>query len=186
MGQCKKCGNELNDNQKFCNNCGEKNENYIEEIASVESEAKNNVTESKEKNKNVIIASVVIAIIAIIVIIVVIVIPKGEDSSESGSKAVTFKSIYNELDDSYYVTLASDNSYLKIDTNPLNLDDFSSSEAWELVEKTNRKLKLPESIDEKMQHTRAMDGRISETYKNITVSWTYHPDKGLEIIYEKK
>lgn len=91
-----------------------------------------------------------------------------------------------QFGDSYYITLASDNSYLEIDTNPLNLDDYSSSEAWELLKKVNKKLNLPESLNRKMSQTRAMDGRMTETYDDIVVSWTYHPDNGLEVLYEKK
>lgn len=84
----------------------------------------------------------------------------------------------------YYCELASDGSYLAIDTNPLNLDDFSASSAWTMIQEANKELGLPDSVLTKMGQTRAMDGRQTHTTDELTVSWTYHPDQGLEVIYE--
>ena len=47
-------------------------------------------------------------------------------------------------------------------------------------------LGLPDSLTEKMKSTRSMDERQNESYDNVAVSWTYHPDKGLEVMYEAK
>ena len=96
-----------------------------------------------------------------------------------------FQAVYREIgSDSYYCTLAKDNSYLSIDTNPLDIDDFSASKAWDMIVKANRALGLPESVDEKMGHTSSMDGRQTDTYNGVKVSWKYHPDQGLEVTYE--
>lgn len=84
----------------------------------------------------------------------------------------------------YYCELASDGSYLAIDTNPLNLDDFSASSAWTMIQQANKELGLPDSVLTKMGQTRAMDGRQTHRTAELTVSWTYHPDQGLEVIYE--
>ena len=84
----------------------------------------------------------------------------------------------------YYCELASDGSYLAIDTNPLNIDDFSATSAWTMIQKANKELGLPDSVLTKMGQTRAMDGRQTHTTDELTVSWTYHPDQGLEVIYE--
>lgn len=46
-------------------------------------------------------------------------------------------------------------------------------------------LGFKESLNEKMETTRAMDGKQDETAGNIQVTWSYHPDKGLEVMYEK-
>ena len=37
-----------------------------------------------------------------------------------------------------------------------------------------------------MGETRSMDGRQSDENDKYKVTWTYHPDKGLEVMYEKK
>lgn len=93
--------------------------------------------------------------------------------------------LYDELDDSYYCELGSDNSYLSIDTNPLDLDDYSSTSAFELVKQANAALGLPDSVLSKMETTRALDGTQSYEGHKIKVSWTYHPDDGLEVMYER-
>lgn len=87
-------------------------------------------------------------------------------------------------DNDYYCTLSYDGSYMEIDTNPFDIDDYSSITATKLVQDTNNALGLPTSVWTKMSNTNALDGRVSETYGDITVSWKYHPDNGLEVIYE--
>ena len=54
----------------------------------------------------------------------------------------------------------------------------------ETIEKIHEQLDLPDSLLEKMRSTRALDGRQTKTTKGIEISWTYHPDHGLEILYE--
>ena len=110
---------------------------------------------------------------------------------KSGTVSVTvkngpdFKAVHSAIGgDSYYCTLATDGSYLAIDTNPLDLDDFSSSTAWQMVKDANTELGLPASVTTKMSTTRYLDGKQSETHNGVTVSWTYHPDQGLEVMYE--
>lgn len=123
---------------------------------------------------------------------------KGEGSCEitasAGSKSdsvlVTvvagpdFKKIYDELCKSSWATLASDGSYLRIDTNPYDREDYIDYEAYATIIAINGLLELPESLSEKMGETRALDGRQEQRYENVTVSWAYHPDSGLEVMYE--
>lgn len=54
-----------------------------------------------------------------------------------------------------------------------------------MIQDINKALELPDSLETKMGQTRSIDGRQTEEYDNVTVSWTYHPDKGLEVLYEK-
>lgn len=183
--QCSKCGNTIKNNEKFCSKCGAQNENYLESIKQKEQQT-NNIN---AKNKKLIIIISCIAFVVIIAIILIIALcssDEGTSSKKKKSSQVNFEKISEELElGSYYVNVASDNSYMEIDTNPLDLEDFSSLEAYNMVKKINRKLNLPESLDNKMDNTRSMDGRLQETYDKVTVSWTYHPDKGLEVMYEK-
>lgn len=83
------------------------------------------------------------------------------------------------------VTLAGDGSYLKIDTNPDDEEDGGYTDVLDVIEEANRMLGFKESLNEKMETTRAMDGKQNETAGNIQVTWSYHPDKGLEVMYEK-
>ncbi len=41
-------------------------------------------------------------------------------------------------------------------------------------------LKMPSAVLSHIKQTTSMDGRQTETWDNITVSWSYHPDRGLD------
>jgi hypothetical protein len=42
----------------------------------------------------------------------------------------------------------------------------------------------PASVEAKMGETRALDGRQEDSWGDIEVSWSYHPDQGLDVIFE--
>lgn len=41
-------------------------------------------------------------------------------------------------------------------------------------------LDMPSAVMSHIDQTTSMDGRQTETWENITVSWSYHPDRGLD------
>lgn len=183
---CKNCGKEIDDNAKFCMNCG----NSINEEIQNEDEKNDKVnkiledinkdTENKYNKKGMKIIIFIIAIIAIIIAI----------ACFKGNSGVNLKNIYNKFlnqKSSYskYMKLASDNSYINIDTNPNDTEDYSSIDGFELVKLMNKELGFSEALENKMLHTRSVDGKQSEKVNNIEATWTYHPDKGLEIQYTK-
>lgn len=43
-----------------------------------------------------------------------------------------------------------------------------------------RNLKAPDAVISHIDQTTSMDGRQSETWRGITFSWSYHPDRGLD------
>lgn len=53
------------------------------------------------------------------------------------------------------------------------------------VREANESLGLPDWLYEEIVSTRAIDGRQKETFDKVTVTWSYHPDHGLEVIYRK-
>lgn len=93
-----------------------------------------------------------------------------------------FYDLYNDLT----VSVAEDDSYMTIDNNPLNLKGGSiiyRDSGLEHVKLTNRSLGLPDWLYKEMLNTRAIDGRQKESFDNVTVTWSYHPNQGLEVIY---
>ena len=50
----------------------------------------------------------------------------------------------------------------------------------------NKNLGLPDSLWNDMIHTNAIMEKQTETFEDIgiKVSWTYHPDYGLEVTYK--
>ena len=81
-------------------------------------------------------------------------------------------------------TVAADGSYLEIDTDP---DDTGystcESDAISAILCVNAELGIPDSVAKKMSNTRAIDGMQSEVVGDIEVTWSYHPDNGLEVVY---
>jgi hypothetical protein len=47
-------------------------------------------------------------------------------------------------------------------------------------------LKSPQSVIARMESTRALDGMQSATWDDFEVTWTYHPDDGLDLIVTHK
>lgn len=161
---CNECGKETLSTNNVCPNCGNKLKN-------------GKLSMFKFANKKKLLITIILLIIVIAIIIVCV----------AGTSKVSLKKIYNKLDcSSYNCTLASDGSYLEIDTNPLDIDDYSSSTAINYIKKVNTELGFSESLFNRMGKTRALDGTLQEENKYVKVSWTYHPDDGLEVVYTLK
>lgn len=93
----------------------------------------------------------------------------------------TFRDVYSD----YTITIADDASYLMIDTNPFDYksDTSLADTGLDHVETLNKTLGLPDWLYKEMLNTRALDGRQKESFDQVTVTWSYHPDQGLEVIY---
>lgn len=98
-----------------------------------------------------------------------------------------FKDLY-ELD---FITVSEDGTYLEYDTNPYNLPSegmaakIDAMVGVSILETMNKAFGLPDWLYEEMVSTRAIDGRQKEVFDYLTVTWSYHPDRGLEAIYRK-
>ena len=183
MKFCEKCGNSLSD-EKFCPKCGsairEETEVY-EEVASeppvnsVFIQKRTSVFENIKSYKKPLIVSVAVILILIIVISVL-------------NSGTNLKKTYKKYCDPIWSNIASDGSYLTIDTNPYDIDNkgIAYYDACVAIQDVNKALGLPESLYNDMMHTSGSDGRQSEDFKKITVSWKYHPDNGLEVTYKKR
>lgn len=99
-----------------------------------------------------------------------------------------FKDLYNRYCNSVWASCGSDGSYLSLDTNPYDWDDDGVAyyEAYVAVQNINAELNLPDSLIEDMGSTSSLDGKQERTFSDVgvTVSWKYHPDKGLEVTYK--
>lgn len=111
---------------------------------------------------------------------------KLEDAEEEYN-AVDLAYVYDKYCNSSWAELSSDESLLELDTNPFDIDDGSIYDASRLllIKTINKELNLPESLNKKMENTRALDGRQTDIYGVLEISWTYHPDQGLEVVYAK-
>jgi uncharacterized Zn finger protein (UPF0148 family) len=170
---CGKCGAELSDGLDFCPKCGQKVGLVVESSVSAKINQFNAAVNTAKKKNIGIIAGVAIAVIVILAVAL------------GGSGGANFKKIYEDLDEPYYISVASDGSSLSIDTNPLDEDDYTVSGSVQDIKAVNKALGLPDSLWDLMGGTNSLDGRQTETYGKITVSWKFHPDNGVEVIYRK-
>ena len=104
-------------------------------------------------------------------------------NSKSNPLNTAYDTLYKEFGWNSCYTLGSDKSYLQVDTNPYDIDDYYNATYLEILKSAITALKLPDYIYQRMLKTTAMQGRQEVTTNGITVSWTYHPNKGLEAMF---
>lgn len=73
---------------------------------------------------------------------------------------------------------------LEIDTNPYDIDDEFEMDAASKIKSINSDLGFGSYVYEEMLETRSIDGCQSETSVDYTVSWSYHPNNGLKVMYK--
>lgn len=136
--------------------------------------------------KRIIILGV--ALIAVIAIAVALIISHGSE----------FKRVKIEALQIAGAGMVSDGKdYFTLDTYPddyENMDELlvavllpnTTKKTLEAIKYVNEALGFNDSLYSKMLKTSALMGRQSEENSKYKVSWTYHPDHGLEVTYEKK
>ena len=134
--------------------------------------------ECSDKRKKELAVAVCVGSVLIVAIIFLCIVAFNAD--------INFSDKYSYHSDKDWFEVSDDNSYMKIDTNPHDLKGKTEYSAMFAVKSINEELGFPESLYEKMEETRALDGKQSEENKKIKVTWTYHPDEGLEVMYENK
>lgn len=96
------------------------------------------------------------------------------------------KSVGDKYKNEVFCIVADDRSYIEIDTDPFDIGNHITDGSIEAIKDINKQLGLPESVYAQMEGTRALDGTQTYEKDGISVSWTFHPDSGLEVIYSAK
>lgn len=97
----------------------------------------------------------------------------------------------------YAGQISHGDNYFSADTNPYNetkmsptaikiLEDDTRENTLKGIQYTNIELGFPASVYSDMIETTAKMGLRTAETENYRVSWTYHPDEGLEVKYEIK
>ncbi|MBR3032219.1 MAG: SHOCT domain-containing protein [Clostridiales bacterium] len=142
------------------------------------SEENENSSVVKPKNKKVpLIVGIAVGVIAIAVVLTLVF---------ARSKKKDFNDMYGDFGGEKWCTIASDGSYMKIDTNPYDIEDHVEYSAWNKIKSVCKELGFPDSVIAKMESTNSLAGRQSESNDKYEVSWTYHPDNGMEVIFTIK
>ena len=102
-----------------------------------------------------------------------------------------FRELYGKWESESWFSVADDGSWMRFDGNPNNDD---SDDYWkyidayravdEVLPQVLEELGYSSSVNEKMNHTTWSQGKQTESTDTTTVTWTYHPDKGLEVFFE--
>jgi len=140
-------------------------------------------SESPKKKKTLYIIIGIIAVAAVVISILVFYKPK-------------FTRVKNECFN-IAGTVTSGKGYFTLDTIPDSWDNMDATvkalllpnhqkKTLEAIKYANEALGFNGSVYNKMMETSALMGRQSEETSKYKVSWTYHPDDGLEVTYEKK
>ena len=106
-------------------------------------------------------------------------------------KNPNFKAYADLKGDGLVLSAAEDGKSITIDSNPWGA--AKGSQAYKLdndfdllmIKELNSELGLPDWLYTEMMSTRALDGRQKEVFDYVTVSWSYHPDSGINILYRK-
>ena len=83
-----------------------------------------------------------------------------------------------------YIEHGDDWSFIIVDTNPDDKDDYYNKASFDLVRNLNQAMEFPSSVMERMIRTTFVQGIQTYEGKKFEVSWTFHPDKGLCVTYE--
>ena len=101
------------------------------------------------------------------------------------SKSYDFNKKFEKYAGENWCQISNDGSYMIIDSNPYDQENVSPiAECIVAIEEINEELGFSSSLFKKMSSTRALDGRQTQSNEKYTVSLIYHPDSGLEILYE--
>lgn len=181
---CQRCGAKLQEGQAFCDKCGQRADGTIDaNTNSAINQFNTNVSVQQQKNKRIpiIIGGVCVAVVAVALIF-----------GKVGG-GVDFEKKFAYIAEESWCDIASDGSYMKLDTNPDDVDSDSYKfdydvfiAANEAIENVNKELGFSDSLNEKMNTTTWSQGKQTDENDKFKVTWTYHPDKGLEVMYEKK
>lgn len=179
-GLCPRCGANLQGGQRFCPKCGL--QIGVPAAADMSYAMSQHNSDSGmvngRKNRNPLIIGVITAVAVLAVILTVIYI------NNKGSR--DFNKMFSDIARRPWCHIAKDGSYMKIDTNPSDIEDYIGIEAYSEIEVINSRLGFSSALFNKMGETSALDGRQTDSNEKVTVSWKYHPDSGLEVTYEWK
>lgn len=184
---CPNCGAKLPTNAHFCVNCGAKL-NAAAAVSPSKKEAnrlKERFASLEPKKKKIFIIVASAVLVLLVALIIILNLNHGPDF-----RAIYQKHCVNDEGVCDWATVGADGSYLRVDTNPDDVDDYFGLDtilANSAIQSINQDLGLPESLYEDMGHTNSLMGKQSETFEKqgIIVTWSYHPNNGLEVQYKK-
>lgn len=184
---CPNCGTKIENGQLFCPKCGQKL--TTEPSFEQNSKTKTDTTPPLNKKKKKKLAIIIGVAVGIIILTVTLIVVFSQNNKKN------FKEMFSEYEAYSWCIFGEDGSYMRLDTNPddIDSDDFTYSyyqfildPANTAIAAVNKKLGFSDALKRRMDETTWSQGLRTESNGRYKVSWTYHPNKGLEVIYEIK
>lgn len=97
-----------------------------------------------------------------------------------------FRELYSELCREPWAVHGSDWSYIALDSYPSSASSKYTyfTDVYSCIEEIHDELDIPDYVLEEMVKTTAMQGKLTEVFSEITITWSYHPSNGLEVTYK--
>ncbi len=136
------------------------------------------IATGKGKKKGAMIASIVVVVISLIISIAWMSVVFGRED---------FNDKYSHISYESWCYISSDGETMTIDSNPYNEEYYYTEEvsgqAYTYVQIINSELGFSSTVYDEMMETSWNDGTQYRYADGYSVSWTYHPDQGLEVTY---
>lgn len=175
---CASCGEVLSPGQTFCPKCGQKNMTAPQPVPVYDpGAAQQKARKKKKKITAAIIAGVSVLSVCLIAVIIIVIVSVASGGGRD------FNKMYGNIALNDWCEIAEDGSWMVIDTNPLDIEDDDDLAAFYAIEEINNELGFSSSLWRRMQNTSALNGQQSDTTDQYEVTWSYHPDHGLEVMY---
>lgn len=111
--------------------------------------------------------------------------------NKGSAKNPNFKAFADLKGDGLVLSASKDGQSITINSNPWGAAKGSQAYRLDndlallLIKELHSELGLPDWLYTEMMGTRALDGRQKEVFDYVTVTWSYHPDSGINILYRK-
>lgn len=147
----------------------------LDNVLPIENNAEKPAKRYKFTKKKITICSIIIVMAIVVIIAVAFAFLHMSKFERVKNKCVEIAGV---------VTAGVDGDYFVIETRP-NIPD-SQEGTLKAIQYANKALGFNGSVYSQMMSTTALMGWQSSENAKYRVTWTYHPDSGLEVIYEKK
>ena len=187
---CPLCGSQFGANQKLCPKCGRKvTENQSgkktgsggsavsSQADKSSSSAVNQFSAALEQSRRKTRTRMLFTGAATLMLVIAVLITMKATAKKD------FNGMFSDLDNNPWCEISDDGMTMTIDTNPDDSPDYIETIAYSRIKEVNKKLGFTENVYRSMGNTKAADGERYSTFQKYMVKWTYHPDRGLEVVY---
>jgi hypothetical protein len=94
-----------------------------------------------------------------------------------------FQKAYESCGTPSGVSVSDNGTTISVDT--MGQEEYSGASYESLVCVINA-VGTPSYVNDNIMNVRAIDGRQSDEFNGIVVSYSYHPDNGMDIVFHKK